>query len=256
FSVWPVLRKFIQQSDAIICVSRAQRDLLVKRDPSFKEKIRIIYNPLPNLSPVPINGDDFGYFGGQSYLKGFYVLLKALLFMKSRGFKPVTMHGTKFSSLIESSAYFESFGFNVYGKLNISEYESVYRKIKAVIVPSIWHEPFGYVVAEAILRDKVVIASNIGGIPELVYGCKGVFLFDAGDSMQLAERMRYVSGLSRESVTDLCEGNRELFLRRFSNREILQNFIGLCYNMTIDDHYIQKFDFRKESTRNLDKNAA
>jgi glycosyltransferase involved in cell wall biosynthesis len=135
--------------------------------------------------------------------------------------------------------------------LDSYEYDRVYRKIRAVIVPSIWNEPFGYVVAEAILRGRLIIASRIGGIPELVEGCKGAFLFDAGDSVQLAERIRYVSGLSKVSVADLCNGNRELFLKRFSNRETLQNFIDLCYNMTIDDHYIQKFDFRKEGTINL-----
>ena len=72
-AVWRCLREFIRLSDFIICVSRAQRDMLVKYMPSLAAKVRVIYNPLPSLSPVEMNGDDFGYFGGPSYLKGFHV---------------------------------------------------------------------------------------------------------------------------------------------------------------------------------------
>jgi glycosyltransferase involved in cell wall biosynthesis len=45
------------------------------------------------------------------------------------------------------------------------------------VVPSIWHEAFGLVVLEAMVANCAVIASNIGGIPEIVRnGIDGVLV--------------------------------------------------------------------------------
>ena len=224
-TVWRCLREFVGLSDFVICVSRAQRDIIVKYLPSLTDKVRVIYNPMPSLSPVEMNGDDFGYFGGPSFMKGFHVLSKALRYRKHEGCESVTVHATKFSKLDEHYVgLLRDLGFAVYGKLDSCEYDRVYRKIRAVIVPSIWHEPLPYVVAEAILRNRLVIASNIGGIPELVKGCKGLFLFNAGHFAQLAEIIDYVSCLSREAIEDYCINGREVFTKRFNNEKTLQEF--------------------------------
>ncbi|MBX5327277.1 MAG: glycosyltransferase family 4 protein [Candidatus Bathyarchaeia archaeon] len=232
-TVWPVLRGFIECSDAVVCVSRAQRDLLVRYAPSLGGKIKVIYDPLPQLSPVPIDGDDFGYFGGSSYLKGFHVLLKALKYRKLRGLDPVTVHAAKFSGIDPRFAGFlEELGFVLYGKLGSNEMDQIYRNVKAVIMPSILGETFGYVVAEALLRGRIVIASRIGGIPEAVEGCKGAFLLDAGDAAQLAETISVVKGLSREEVKELGKQNKEAFVSRFENQMTLKDFSKLCNSVT------------------------
>ena len=60
-----------------------------------------------------------------------------------------------------------------YPKLNQVQMAELYRRIRGVIVPSIVAEPLPYIVSESILRGRAIIASDIGGIPELVNGCKG-----------------------------------------------------------------------------------
>ena len=47
-----------------------------------------------------------------------------------------------------------------------------FEMIDVLIVPSLWNEPFGRVVIESILHSKPVIASNVGGIPELLINNK------------------------------------------------------------------------------------
>jgi len=226
-TVWCCLREFMGLSDFIICVSRAQRDIIVKYLPSLAAKVRVIYNPLPSLSPVEVNGDDFGYFGGSSYLKGFHVLLNALHYRRREGYKLVTVHATKFSKINERHVgLLGDLGFAVYGKLDSWEYDKVYRKIKAVVVPSIWHEPLPYVVAEAILRGRIVIASSVGGIPEQVDGCKGVFLLKPGNWRELERAIEEVSTLTKEAVIDLGMRNREVFHRKQKNENVLRNFVN------------------------------
>jgi len=233
-TAWHCLRKFIGLSDFIICVSRAQRDIIVQNMPSLAEKVRVIYNPMPSLSPLEIQGDDFGYFGGLSHPKGFHVLLKALHCLKRKGWTPVVVNATKFPNMKEHLAHFlANLGVAVYGRLNSAEYGRVYRKNKAVIVPSIWQEPFGYVVAEAILRGRVVVASSIGGIPELADGCRGVFLIDPNDPFQLAETIEHVASLSREEASNLGAHNIEVFSSRFENGKILDDFSELLNSVIV-----------------------
>ena len=37
-----------------------------------------------------------------------------------------------------------------------------------VVIPSIWEEPFGLVAAEAMSNGACIIASKVGGIPEII----------------------------------------------------------------------------------------
>jgi glycosyltransferase involved in cell wall biosynthesis len=224
--IWPSLRRFIELSDTVICVSRAQKDIIIKYVPSLMDRVKVIYNPMPLLSPLEINGDDFGYFGGPNFLKGFHVLLNALRYRKCKGFKSVIIRATKFSKKYKCyTDWLTDLGFITYKKLDSYEYDRVYRKIRAVVVPSIWHEPLPYVVAETILRGRIVIASHVGGIPELVDGCKGVFLFQPSNYIELAKLMEHVSGLSMETTVDLGYKNKEAFMKKFDNNRIVKEFI-------------------------------
>ena len=55
-----------------------------------------------------------------------------------------------------------------------------------MLVPSLWQEPFGLVVAEAMARGLPVIASNVGGPSEIITHGKNGLLVEAGDECALA----------------------------------------------------------------------
>lgn len=55
-----------------------------------------------------------------------------------------------------------------------------------VAVPSLWAEAFGFIIAEAMAAGRPVVASRIGGIPELVEDRKTGLLVEPGDSLGLA----------------------------------------------------------------------
>ena len=225
FSIYRFLKRCIKSSDAVLCVSKAQRDILAMYAPRLASKLSVIYNPMPKLSPIAINGGDFGFFGGASYMKGFPILKKALEYGILRGLEPITVHGTKFKNLEKHFVdRLRALGFLVYGKLGNLDFEKIYGMTKAVIVPSVWHEPLPYVVAEALLRGRVVIASRVGGIPELLCGCEGAFMTDAGNYKHLAEIIDYVDNMNVESVVDLGLKNRHIFLNRFSTQDSFNAF--------------------------------
>jgi glycosyltransferase involved in cell wall biosynthesis len=100
--------------------------------------------------------------------------------------------------------------------------------VQTVIVPSVWNEPLPYVVAEALTRKRLVIASRIGGIPELLEGCKGVVECEPGNVFQLADAIRNVQEMANEERLELGSKNSEVFRKRFKDEDSVESFINLA----------------------------
>jgi glycosyltransferase involved in cell wall biosynthesis len=60
----------------------------------------------------------------------------------------------------------------------------------AGIVPSIWQEPFGIVVIEALANGRPVIGSNVGGIPDLITDGENGLLVPPDDDKALGAAMQ------------------------------------------------------------------
>jgi glycosyltransferase involved in cell wall biosynthesis len=119
-----------------------------------------------------------------------------------------------------------------YRRLPELEYERMYRTIRTVIVPSIWAEPWPYVVSEAIMRGRLVIASKVGGIVEQTAHCPGTFLVSPNDDLKLAELMEFVTELDKDAASDLALKGREVFLRKFDSSRIVEQFVDLLHGVT------------------------
>jgi glycosyltransferase involved in cell wall biosynthesis len=64
----------------------------------------------------------------------------------------------------------------------------------ALVVPSVWPEPFGIVVAEAIAAGRPVVASALGGIPEIVRHEREALLVPPDDPGVLSAAMARIAG--------------------------------------------------------------
>ena len=72
------------------------------------------------------------------------------------------------------------------------ELAGIYRQARAVVLPSLWLENAPLVAIEASAYGRAVVASRVGGLPELVEDGRTGFLFDRGDVAGLADRLRLV----------------------------------------------------------------
>jgi len=64
----------------------------------------------------------------------------------------------------------------------------------ALVVPSVWPEPFGIVVAESLAAGRPVVASAAGGIPEIVRDGAEALLVPPSDAPALTAALERVSG--------------------------------------------------------------
>jgi glycosyltransferase involved in cell wall biosynthesis len=73
-----------------------------------------------------------------------------------------------------------------HGKVPQDELIQHYDRCDLLLVPSLWQEPFGLVVAEAMARGLPVIASNVGGPAEILTHEINGLLVEAGNERALA----------------------------------------------------------------------
>jgi glycosyltransferase involved in cell wall biosynthesis len=78
--------------------------------------------------------------------------------------------------------------FIIYGRKTGSDVEEIWRKIILTIVPSLCYENSPTVIFESLLRNIPVLASDIGGIPEIV---PREFLFETGDENSFMEKIKW-----------------------------------------------------------------
>jgi glycosyltransferase involved in cell wall biosynthesis len=74
--------------------------------------------------------------------------------------------------------------------LGYVETDPFFEAIDVLVVPSVWEEPAGRIISEALSHGVPVIGSRTGGIPELVENERTGFVFDNKRSIDLAAKMR------------------------------------------------------------------
>ncbi len=94
------------------------------------------------------------------------------------------------------------------------------------VVPSLGFEPFGLVTAEAMMRGRGVIASRVGGTPELVRDGETGSLVDAGDPDALADALT-IALRDRSSCERMGERGRRFAEERCSVDLFVDRFVGL-----------------------------
>jgi len=88
------------------------------------------------------------------------------------------------------------------GKLSSDELYRVMYKARAVVMSSIWIEPFGRVPVEANRLEVPAVVSSAGGLLETVVNGVTGYAFKAGDANDLAEKVMKVleRDFNREEV--------------------------------------------------------
>jgi glycosyltransferase involved in cell wall biosynthesis len=217
----------LSMADAVIFVSEVQRRLFLKAASKrglhiSPKKTQVIYNPLPDIKPVEIEGDDVGFLGGFDPIKGFKTLYLAWakIFPKHQSNK---LHVAKAYKLPFD---FENMNIVTYGHLKPPiEILKVIRKVRVLTVPSLSPELAPYSALEACLYGRLLIASEIGGIPEMVGGLPGVKLIPPGDKDHLSDALDWALFMSRNEAIELGLKNREGILRKFDNHKSVNELI-------------------------------
>ena len=181
----------------IIAVSDATRSALIQSGiPSGR--VTTAYAGIPDFPAATPHsfgdGFHFGFFGRLVPEKGVDVLIRAASQLPS-GIIHIFGDGESRGAL-EASA--SSLGKRVVFHGKVADVQPYVAGVSAVVIPSIWAEPFPYSGLEAMALSRAVIASNTGGLPEMVRNGIDGWITVGNDSSSLAAAMREALNDPRE----------------------------------------------------------
>jgi glycosyltransferase involved in cell wall biosynthesis len=206
----PLIAKWVSEADTVIAVSKRHAELLAKALPPLKDKLVVVYNPpppLPKIEKEPVETPTFLYVGGESYLKGFYVLIEAIEMALRERVRAKFVFTNRYSSraqrvILRINKVYGNV-IHLTGRISYIEVLNLYGRAWALLFPSIWEEALPYSVIESILLQTIPVASKVGGIPELLSPfIKDTLLVEPGDIKILQERIVRLSSLRREELHD------------------------------------------------------
>lgn len=143
--------------------------------------------------------------------KGANILLEALALLKQSGMtvtativgqgpEDLTLRNQAESLGIEGWVQFA-------GVLQGASLAECYRTHQLVVIPSLWPEPSGIVALEGLGCGCLAVASNGGGLPEVVNGCG--LTFTNGNAIELAECIRRLltDGELKQTLSNAISGH-------------------------------------------------
>lgn len=176
--------------------------LFIKDFLGLEEPVKIIPNAVDTekFKPPREGREDYVlYVGRLVRRKGVHILIRAAGILEEQGIKCKV--------LIAGRGYFERYlrllsadlgNIEFLGEVSERRKAELYRKARVFVLPSLVGESFGVVLLEAFASATPVVATRVGGIPEIVeHGVDG-FLVEPGEPSQLAEAISEI--LTSESM--------------------------------------------------------
>jgi glycosyltransferase involved in cell wall biosynthesis len=114
---------------------------------------------------------------------------------------------------------------NFHGWIDEEAVSELIHASRAVVFPSVWHEPAGLVTLEAAAHSRPVIASNVGGIPEYLDSRFG-FLVEPHDIETLVSRIHHLAS-DVESATEMGEKGRSVMQSKYSMDAYLDKLMDI-----------------------------
>lgn len=224
-----LFRKFNLRTARFIGVSKAVSTSLAKLVP--ESKVITIKNgiPAPAAPCIPLKSGrklNLAIIGQVTRHKGHEVLFNALSdfdFSSANVTLQVVGSGpAEFMNTLKQLAVRLNIEKRLVWRGFIKNTDEIYADVDLVVVPTLKPDPYPTIVMEAGFRGIPAIASDTGGLPELVQDGYNGFLFKAGDEKSLAATIR--KALEIHNFDLLKKQSRDFALENFSEGRFIETF--------------------------------
>ena len=172
--------KILKKCVAIFCVSEFIKKKFLQGINGDVKKIHVLYNGVERkLLRFPTKNNEVLFVGRLVPEKGVHFYVDALELIADN--HPKWRFGLIGSFRLGDNENIDSYASEVIKKFNsigpqaqfygYQDNRFVQEKMKdasILVIPSLWQEPFGLVAAEAMSNGACIIASRVGGIPEII----------------------------------------------------------------------------------------
>lgn len=219
-------------TDAIINISENEADLSQWAGIP-QDKCHTVYNGIRDSAwePLPENrrARHLLFVGRYDKQKGIDHLLKAMEALSAEGFSLRTIGGS-----IIGKPLIDKFPKEVtdLGWQDANTVQAEMSAADAIIIPSRW-EGFGFVAAEAMRAGRPVVASNVGGLSEIIVDGQTGVLCVPDSSQAIIDGVRRLAHLN---VRELGIKGRERFESHFAAERMFRQIDDIYQHMTPRDY--------------------
>lgn len=231
-----------QQIDAYIALSRFQKNRFVECSfPAGKIHVKPNFvDPDPgSCSPAEPHSQDFALFVGRlSEEKGIATLLRAWEMLPLQVPLVIAGDGPLRASLEKAAAEKRLQSVRFAGQVKRDEVHALLKKAAFLIVPSVWEEPFGLVIAEAFACGTPVLGAAIGAIQEMVDDQVTGLRVKPDDPADLARKAAW-AWTNSQQLAVMGEEGRQVYEQRYTAET---NYLLLMeiYASAIEAHFRSK----------------
>lgn len=204
--------------DTFVCPSTFLARVM-SRAGVYPDRLRVIDN-FTDVDGVPARqgaGDGFVFAGRLSEEKGIDTLIDAMVLLAQRGQPDVRLQvageGPQEAALRRIAAEGEA-NVTFHGRLDKQAVADLMRSSRASVIPARWHENQPLSVLESLAAGVPVVATRMGGLPDVVTDQVNGLLVAADDPESLADALSLYSN-DPERAAAHGAAAREAALRRF-----------------------------------------
>ncbi|MBL0108192.1 MAG: glycosyltransferase family 4 protein [Ignavibacteria bacterium] len=210
----------------LIAISKLVKQYLINRNPSYEKITEVIYNGI-NFDKIKyklsngeilklrsknnIDSDDFviSVIGRLDKQKGHLIFLESVkeIIHQNKKIKILLIGDGSLREQIEIFIKENNLSSQVIMKGFQPDSEPYIEISDLICVPSLW-EGFGLVIIEGMIKKKIILASDVGGIPEIIEDGKTGFLFKSQNKTELIKKLIYIY----HNIKELDHIKEKLFL--------------------------------------------
>lgn len=220
--------KLIANSDEVIACSNYLARSVETIYNLKGQTVKTVYNGTDLVKPYKnealYNSSYIFTFGRLEYHKGFDLIIKAFSKIKQDNMQLIIAGSGSSENDLKALVIHLNLQNQVkfIGRIGKLEIDSYTQNAICNVIPS-RREPFGIVVLEAIASGRPVLATNVGGIPEILKKEFGILVEPTVEDM--------ATGL-KEILEDFKSPSKEIvdnYVERFSVENIVENYKALCF---------------------------
>ena len=221
-----ILNVYKKNIDIFIAPSRFVEKKLL--DAGFdKNKIKLLphfVNPVVAKRLYGVS-DYILYFGRLSKEKGIDFLVAVMQYLPNIKLKVVGQGPLEEKIKLQIKSYNLN-NVELTGYKSGDELENIIKNSNFIVVPSLSPETFGLNILESQVLGKIVIASNIGALPELV---EKKFLFEPGKLEDIINKIKSLTKIKKNDILDSYEIAEKV--RKKHNPELYYKKLLEIYNL-------------------------
>lgn len=237
----PLYRRVLHKVDRVICVSEYIRRQAVGHFPEHAHRFSValnatdpeVFKPYEDAAALALPRElqfepgrrHLLYVGRLVPIKGVHVLIEA--------FREILRRHPDVRLVIAGSSFFQGAAQTAYerelialaqpvasdivftGFLPHETLKYLYCAVDIVVMPSVWQEPSGLVMLEAMASGTLLVGSAVGGVPEVIDDGRNGLLVPAGDAAKLAHAV-CAALEDPASMRRMAQAGRDTIVEKFT----------------------------------------